>query len=305
MPGAEPYRLEGESGIAFLISHGYGGSPFNTKPLGSFLHSLGHTAIGVRLPGHGTTIEDMNESRYEHWRDHLERVYLEERGKYRHLFLVGFSMGGTICLDVAARNADSFRPAGLVTIATPVFFNGFFNGRLVLHSPVTALTGILKIITPIVRRKDVRPGSLDRMNPWVGYRSEIAMGALHSFKRAFAHVRQGLARIGAPYCSIMAANDQTVAAENQAYIYRRIQSREKRAFTFTMPSDVSTMHSLLTHERANERVFGYLETFIRDVLAQIDGTNKKADQNAGGLTGVLSRWLPRRGKVQNLSSSAP
>ena len=301
MVGAEPYRMEGESGVGFVISHGYGGSPFNTRPLGQFLHGLGHSVIGVRLPGHGTTIQDMDNSRYAHWRDHLERVYLEERGRYRHLFLVGFSMGGTLVLDVASRNADTFRPAGILTIATPVFFNGFFNGRLVLHSPVTALTGILKIVRPIVKREDTRTGSLDRMNPWVGYRSDVSMRALHSFKRAFSSVRRGLGRIAAPYCSIMAANDRTVSSENQAYIYRNIHSREKRAYMFTLPSDVSTMHSLLTHERANKRVFGYVESFVRDILQQIEGRRRTNGEEGRGLGPRLRRILGMERKAQNLT----
>ena len=301
MAGAEPYRMEGTTGIGFVISHGYGGSPFNTRPLGEFLHGLGHSVIGLRLPGHGTTIQDMNNSRYVHWRDHLERVYLEERGRYRHLFLVGFSMGGTIALDVAARNADTFRPAGILTIAAPVFFNGFFNGRFVIHSPVTALTGILKIVRPIVKRSDVRTGSLDRMNPWVGYRSDVSMSALHSFKGAFAGVRRGLGRIGAPYCSIMAANDRTVSSENQAFIYRNIHSREKRAYMFTLPSDVSTMHSLLTHERANKRVLGYVEDFVRDVLDRIEVGERGVRGTQEGLGPRVKRMLGLERKAQNLT----
>ena len=79
MPGAEPYRFEGDSGIGFLICHGFRGTPYNTRPLGEFIHGLGHTAIGVLLPGHGTTVHDMNRTRYEHWRDYLEQKYLEER----------------------------------------------------------------------------------------------------------------------------------------------------------------------------------------------------------------------------------
>ncbi len=273
MDGAGPWRFEGESGVAFLVCHGFEGSAFNTRPLGEFLHGLGHTAIGVLLPGHGTTIEDMNQSRFEHWRDHLEKVYLEERGKYRHMFLVGFSMGGTLCLDVAGRHADSFRPAGIITISSPVFFNGFYNGKIVIHSPGSMLSGLISVLKPVVPKataKSPRPLSLERMNPWLGYRGNFAMKALHSFKLAFRGVRAGLSRISAPYCSIMAANDQTVSPENQVYIYHRIQSREKRAINFIMPPDLSTMHSLLTHKEANTRVFRFIESFIEDVLYQYD-----------------------------------
>ncbi|MBX7057460.1 MAG: alpha/beta fold hydrolase [Leptospirales bacterium] len=266
LEGAAPWRFEGKSGIAFLVIHGYGGSPFNVRPLGEFLHSLGHTAIGPLLPGHGTRIEDLARTRFQHWESYIERMYLEERSRYRKLFLVGFSMGGAVALRIASRHADTFRPAGLITISSPVFFNGFFNGRLIFHQPTMPLTGLIKIFQPILRLERNRPGQVERLNPWVGYRYQHALAALHSFKRALPAVRAGLGRIHAPYCSIMAANDRTVSAENQAYIYNRIQSREKRALMFILPPDLSTMHTLLTHERARDRVFRFLQSFIDETL---------------------------------------
>jgi len=267
MEGAAPWFFRGESDVAFLVCHGYGGSPFNTRPLGEFLHSLGHTAIGVLLPGHAQTIEAMNSSRYYHWRDHLEKLYLENRGKYRHFFLVGFSMGGALTLDIAARNADSFRPAGIITISSPVFINGLYDGKPVLHAPELILTGLIKIFRPVMPSKKIRTPSIERLNPWIGYRGAHALNALHSFKNGFRGVRSGLGRITTPYCNIMAANDRTVPSENQHYIMRRIQSREKRSLMFIMPSDLSSMHSLLTHKGENKRVFGFIESFIADVLS--------------------------------------
>ncbi|MEQ9362860.1 MAG: alpha/beta fold hydrolase [Leptospirales bacterium] len=267
MAGAEPWRLEGDSGIAFLICHGFRGSPFNVKPLGEFIHSLGHTAIGVLLPGHGTRIEDMARTRFYHLVDFVERHYLAERSKYRKIFLVGFSMGGTICLRVAARNADTFRPAGIITISSPVFFNGFYNGRFIMHQPATVISGILRHIKPILPMGD-RPRGTEKLSPWVGYAREVSVECLHSFKLALGEVRRGLSRISVPYCSIIAANDRTVSPENQIYIHNHIQSREKRAFMFILPPDLSTMHTLLTHVRARNRVFRHIESFIRDTLEE-------------------------------------
>lgn len=273
---AGPYRFEGDSGIAFIISHGYGGSAFNTRPLGKFIHSLGHSAIGLLMPGHGTEIEDLQKTRFYHWEEYLEQRYLEERSRYRKIFLVGFSMGGTISLKVAAKNADSFRPAGLITISTPVFFNGFYNGKMIIHNISIIFTGILKIVQPIMKFNKTRPQSTERMNPWIGYRYVHALPALHHFKRSMASVRHGLPRITVPYCSIMAANDRTVSAENQTYIFNRVHSRDKRALMFILPPDLTSMHSLLTHKRVNHRVFRFIESFIRETLEDINERNRKS-----------------------------
>ena len=287
MAGAEPWRFEGDSGVAFLICHGFRGSPFNVKPLGEFIHSLGHTAIGILLPGHGTRIEDMHESRFYHYVEYVEKQYLSERSRYRKIFLVGFSMGGTICLRVAARNADTFRPAGIVTISSPVFFNGFYNGRFIMHQPGTALSGIIRHLRPILPMGD-RPRGTEKLSPWVGYAREVSVEALHSFKRSLHTVRAGLGRISVPYCSIIAANDRTVSAENQIYIHNHIQSREKRAYMFILPPDLSTMHTLLTHVRARARVFRYIESFIRETLEDYEDSQQSSTSNRPGF---WQRWF--------------
>lgn len=268
LPGAEPYRMEGDSGVAFIITHGYNGSPFDTRPLGEYLNQQGHTSIGVLLPGHGTTIEDMTKARFAHWVEHLENIYLRERNRYEKLFLIGFSMGGTVTLAVAGRNADSSRPTGIVTISSPVFFNGFFNGRLVLHQPATVLTGVIQIFQDILNTDKERPPSYAKINPWVGYGGANAVRALHSFKRNFGGVRNLLDRITSPYCSIQAANDRTVAPQNQMYIYDKIASRQKRAYTLVLPPDLTTMHSLITHHFASAKVFDYVKDFVEDILGE-------------------------------------
>jgi len=294
MPGAESWRFDGNSGIAFVVCHGFGDSAFNTKPLGEFLHGLGHTAIGVLLPGHGSKIEDMEKSRYSHWLDYLERTYLNERSRHRKIFLVGFSMGGSLALHVAAKNADTFRPAGIITISSPAFFNGFFNGHFILHQPILAFTGIARIFRPVVRFKKERPESSDRLNPWLGYRLTYAMDALHSFKRGLSTLRRILPRISDPYCNIMAANDRTVSAENQTYIYGKIQSREKRAYMFIMPPDLTTMHALLTHKGVSGQVFHFIETFINDTL----GVYRKKEEEAGTKPGFLGKVFGRMKRTE-------
>ncbi len=287
MPGAEPYRLEGDSGVAFLICHGFEDSPLTTRPLGEFLHSLGHTAIGVLLPGHGTKIEDLTRVRFYHWQDYLEMVFREERSKYRKIFLVGFSMGGTLMLDLAGRFADTYRPAGLLTISSPVFFNGFFNGKLILHQPMTMFTGVMRIFTSILRiEAKKKTNRMQRLNPWLGYDATYALDTLHSFKRALSDVRRVLPRISIPYCSIMAANDRTVSVENQIYIYSNIGSREKRALQFILPPDMTNMHTLLTHKKAQTRVLRFVQEFVDDTLKDFVRREPKK--------GFFARFFQRR-----------
>ncbi len=65
--GGEPFLLNGTSNIAFLLIHGFEGTPFTLKPLGEMLHKQGHTVIAPLLPGHGTNVKEFSKTRYKHW----------------------------------------------------------------------------------------------------------------------------------------------------------------------------------------------------------------------------------------------
>ncbi len=301
MPEAEPWRLEGDSETAFLICHGYRGSPFNVRPLGEFLHEKGHTAIGILLPGHGSTIHDMSRSRWYHWEEHLRKIYLEERSRYKNVFLIGFSMGGSLVMKLAADHAESLRPTGIITIAAPVFFNGFFNGKIILNYPSILLTGLFSKIINIIRLENRFYSVSSGINPWVGYSEFHSLAAFHSFKRALPKLRGILHKIHIPYCSITADNDRRVSKENQVYIFNHIKSREKRAYNFFLPPDFTTMHALLTHIHCRDRVFGYVKSFIDDILqtrsssprtsstSTLDKKNRNISQNSPQKRSVWER----------------
>ncbi len=266
LPGAEAWEFKGDSDVCFLVIHGFAGSAFNTRPLGEFFHSLGHTAVGPLLPGHGTDPEEMQKTRYYHYLRYVNHLYHECRRRYKEVFLVGFSMGGTLAMDVASRNSLRAPVSGLVLISAPAFFNGYFNGRMIMHDFSLMLTGFARIFTDIIKLDKKLPDEVSESNPWVGYRFIYPLGPLHSFKRAFRGIRRRLPMITSPCCLVMSQNDETVNSENQYYIYSRINSREKRACMFQLPMDGTTRHVLPTHKYARDKVFRFLEDYIEDTL---------------------------------------
>jgi carboxylesterase len=71
-----------------------------------------------RLPGHGTSVEDMLTTRFPDWAAAVESSYTDLAGRSDEIVVVGQSMGGTLAAWLAARQS---RIAGLVTI------NGMFQ----------------------------------------------------------------------------------------------------------------------------------------------------------------------------------
>src|SRR5688500_11205997 len=64
--GAEAFTFaSGRTGG--LLIHGFTGSPQSTLPLGRYLGDQGLSVTGVRLPGHGTTWQDLNSRTADEW----------------------------------------------------------------------------------------------------------------------------------------------------------------------------------------------------------------------------------------------
>jgi carboxylesterase len=269
MRGAEPFRLQGKTDVGFLLVHGFEDSPYTMRNVGDLLHREGHTVIAPLLPGHGTNIKDFARTRYEHWLQAIHDAYERERPRFRHFFLVGFSMGGNLCLRVATDVARGMPPTGIICISAPVALNGILNGRVLVKDPRLFLSGIVKSLVTYIPK--VQSGISEKvMNPWVGYGEAYTLPALHSFKLNVGKVRQRLYRIKQPTCLIHARGDKTVHIENMHYIFRNIAAREKRAYVFTLNEELSTHHVLVTHQLVRDKVFHYLMKFVHDTLRDFD-----------------------------------
>ena len=58
MPGAEPFSHSGGT-TGVLLCHGFTGSPQSLRPWAEYLAAAGLTVCLPRLPGHGTTWQEM------------------------------------------------------------------------------------------------------------------------------------------------------------------------------------------------------------------------------------------------------
>ena len=113
MPGAEPFFHSGGS-TAVLLCHGFTGNPSSLRPWADYLAAAGLTVSLPRLPGHGTTWQEMAGTRWEDWYAEIDRAYEELRGRTGEIFAMGLSMGATLALRLAERRGDGV--AGLVLV---------------------------------------------------------------------------------------------------------------------------------------------------------------------------------------------
>jgi carboxylesterase len=103
-------------GAPCLILHGFTGSPWDMRPLGEALAGQGYRVRCDRLPGHGTTPEAMETVRAEDWHRTAEQGLSSFEGPER-VFIVGFSMGALLAVNLAARFPERVRALALLAPA--------------------------------------------------------------------------------------------------------------------------------------------------------------------------------------------
>jgi len=113
MPGAEPIDLPGGR-VGVLLSHGFTGTTQSMRPWAEHLSAAGLTVVAPRLPGHGTTMRELNATRFADWYGEVDRAFDELRGRCDTVFAMGLSMGGTLVLRLAEQRPDEV--AGLVVV---------------------------------------------------------------------------------------------------------------------------------------------------------------------------------------------
>jgi carboxylesterase len=102
------------------VLHGFTGSPDSMRPLAQACADAGFVVMMPRLPGHGTTIEDMQETSWVDWSEAAVRAFDElasEVGGVERVVVAGLSMGGTLTVHVATQRPQL---AGIVLINAAV-----------------------------------------------------------------------------------------------------------------------------------------------------------------------------------------
>jgi carboxylesterase len=204
-------ELTGGRRVGVLLSHGFTGSPASMKPWGEFLAERGYAVEVPRLPGHGTTWQEMNSTAWTDWYGEASRVFEKLSAETDAVVVAGLSMGGALMLRLAADHPD--RVAGVVVV-NPALATKRLDVRLlpVIKHLVPSFTGITNDIK--------KPGIEEH-----GY-TRTPLRAAHSMFRAWPRLVADLPRITAPLLYFRSTIDHVVDELTQPLITGRVSSRE-------------------------------------------------------------------------------
>lgn len=152
LPGAEPYTHDGGP-VGVLLCHGFTGSPQSLRPWAEYLADAGLSVSLPRLPGHGTTWQELARTRWEDWYGEVERAFEELAKRTDEVFTMGLSLGACLALRLAEVHKDAI--SGLVLVNPSIIVD---SGRKLLF----AISPVLKHLLPSVKAiaNDIKkPGS--------------------------------------------------------------------------------------------------------------------------------------------------
>jgi carboxylesterase len=191
--------------------HGFTGSPSSMRPIGEWLSAQGLSVEGVRLPGHGTDIEDLRSRRWTEWVDEAARGLAALRDRCRTVVALGQSGGASVVLALVAS-----RPHEVEGIA--------------LTNPYVFDTRLLAV--PVGRHvlRDWRGIANDIAKPAQdehGY-ERTPVAALAELSELMRFVRSVLPEIHQPVVVFRSGTDHVIPRSNAKKVLERIGSRRKQ-----------------------------------------------------------------------------
>ena len=182
LPGAEPIAYDGDR-VGVLLCHGFTSNPSSLAPWARRLADDGRTVRVPRLPGHGTSWQEMNRTRWEDWYAVVEAALVDLRQRCDEVVVGGLSMGGALALRLAERRGDDV--TGLVLVNPAVVLTDTRLRLLpVLEHVVASMPGIGSDIA--------KPGAVE-----LAY-DRTPLAALHSSVLAYKQVVRDLPQVTQP-----------------------------------------------------------------------------------------------------------
>ena len=225
LPGAEPFSHDG-SDVGVLLVHGFTSTPQSLRPWAEHLAEAGYTVRLPRLPGHGTTWQEMNRTEWSDWYATVDATFRELLARCRTVVVAGLSMGGALALQLAQNHGP--RVAGLVLVNPAVKFE---DPRLVMLPVLKHLVGALPGIANDIKKADATE---------LAY-TKTPLKAGHSQVVAWRTIIRDLPEVTQPVLLLHSPQDHVVPASSSALVLSKISSEDVQEILLENSYHVATL----------------------------------------------------------------
>ncbi len=238
-PGAEAWSAAGGE-VGALVLHGFTGNPASVRPLAASLAEAGLAVELPRLPGHGTTWQELGRTTWHDWSREAHAALEILAARTRRRIVVGLSMGGLLGLHLAATRPGLLD--GIVAI----------NPALRLHHhPLLRFVGTLKHVLrsyPAPMTDDIAlPGVSEHAYDRVPL---AALDSLLELQRTAA-----LEDVTAPLLVMTSRTDHVVPPEASGEVLARVASVDREQVWLERSLHVATLDADADIVRARTLAF--------------------------------------------------
>lgn len=211
-----------------LLLHGFTGSVAHMRPLADVLHGQGFTVMGVNLPGHATTMDDMARATWEDWLGAAKEAFLRLKGMCDHISVAGLSMGGCLALILA----EQMQPDAVAALSAPMG----------TKAPLW-LTGVA---SPFMRNvwwkhREDAANHVDQRYDY-GYPGFRTVCGPH-LNRLIRMSRRDLHAVTCPVLVVQSRTDGTIIADSAEIILKGVSSAQRRMLWLDAAPHVCTLSS--------------------------------------------------------------
>jgi carboxylesterase len=211
--------------VGVLLCHGFTSSPKSLQPWAEHLVAEGFRVSVPRLPGHGTSWQDLNRTEWTDWYTTVDRARADLARECRQVFVAGLSMGAALALRLAIQHGPGV--TGLVLV----------NPCINITDPRIRALRVLSLIPsfPGIANDIAKPGQDE------GAYDRNPLRALHSQTRLWAEVRAGLHRVTQPTLVYWSRQDHVVDPSSLRLVRDRIGTSGLEVVTLERSYHVATL----------------------------------------------------------------
>lgn len=205
-----PFVWEGNR-LGILLIHGFTATTAEVRLLAERLHNENYTISAPLLPGHYTTPEELNETRWIDWVDHVDFAYQMLAQRCQKVFVGGESTGAVLSLYLASKYPEI---AGVMAYAPAIRLQMSLLNKLKLYAA-----------SPFIPHLD--KASIDANENWQGYSVNPLKAAIQLLQLQRATLKR-LRLITQPVMVVQGRLDTTIHPKSGKIIHSKIKSKIKQ-----------------------------------------------------------------------------
>lgn len=252
-----PILLRGTSReLGIVLIHGFLAAPSELLALANSLHQHGWWVYAVRVKGHGTSPEDLASRSGKDWQNSVDSGYAALSTYCKKVIIGGFSFGGGLALDCAARIPQI---AAVFAVSPPMQLHDI-SSRFAptLH----AWNRLMTLLKSDQHKKEFV--TIYPEHPEINYH-RLPIASLVAMNTFMQDLENRLPTIQTPALILQAKGDPVVDPAGSKRLFARLGSREKDYLLFDL-----NRHGILSGQ-GSEEVHAAISYFIEDVLKKLNG----------------------------------